>query len=200
MLIILIMGYGFSLVVGSTDTLGLWYTLKSVQNLGSLELCVAIPWYNEDDSPALLYAVGNVSANGSAGDPVPSVDDQTEPMLLLQVEPPASPFLVPHEHLRHPPSVLVTERTILKIINLSFERNVRFPSEIYLGFFLKTQNRYIFCSIYIKIDSTDNHFQFISVLYTVSSLCIVGELNWRSQSLWLSISTVWRWQKLIFCL
>ena len=75
-----------------------------------LELCETIPGYNEDDSPALLYTVHDVSTNGSAGDPVPLVDDQPEAMLLLQVEPPASPLLVPHENVRHPPSVLVAEK------------------------------------------------------------------------------------------
>ena len=65
----------------------------------SFELCVKISGYNEDDSPTLLYAVSDVSANGSAGDPVPLVDDQAESILLLQVEPPTSPLLVPHEHI-----------------------------------------------------------------------------------------------------
>ena len=64
-----------------------------------MNLILVIPGYNEDDSPALLDAVSDVSANGSAGDPVPLVDDQAEPMLLLQVEPPASPLLVPHENV-----------------------------------------------------------------------------------------------------
>ena len=65
----------------------------------SLELSAGIPGNNENDSPALLYAVSDVSTNGSAGDPVPLVDDQAEPMLLLQVEPPASPLLVLHENI-----------------------------------------------------------------------------------------------------
>ena len=65
----------------------------------SLEPCAGIPGYNEDDSSTLLDAVSDVSTNSSAGDPVPPVDDQAEPMLLLQVEPPASPLLVPHENI-----------------------------------------------------------------------------------------------------
>ena len=78
-----------------------------------MNVILVIPGYNEDDSPALLDAVSDVSANSSAGDPVPLVDDQAEPMLLLQVKPPASPLFVPHKHVRHPPSVLVTEKTVL---------------------------------------------------------------------------------------
>ena len=57
-----------------------------------------IPGYNEDNSSAFLNAVSDVSTNGSTRDPVPLVDDQAESMLLLQVEPPASSLLVPHEH------------------------------------------------------------------------------------------------------
>ena len=64
-----------------------------------MNVILVIPGYNEDDSPALLDAVSDVSANGSAGDPVPLVDDRAEAMLLLQVEPPAPPLLVPHENV-----------------------------------------------------------------------------------------------------
>ena len=63
---------------------------SSIAHPKSTELCVNIPGNNEYDSPALLDTVSDVSTNGSAGDPVPLVDDQAEPMLLLQVEPPAS--------------------------------------------------------------------------------------------------------------
>ena len=63
------------------------------------DIDLILPGYNEDDSPALLDAVSDVSTNSSAGDPVPLVDDQAEPMLLLQVEPPASPLLVLHENV-----------------------------------------------------------------------------------------------------
>ena len=73
-----------------------------------------IPGYDEYDFPALVDAVGDVSANGSAGDPVPLVDDQAEAVLLLQVEPSAPPLLVPHEDFRHPPSILVAEEKISK--------------------------------------------------------------------------------------
>ena len=64
-----------------------------------MNLILVIPGYNEDDSPALLDAVSDVSANSSAGDPVSLVDDEAEPTLLLQVEPPAPPLLVPHENV-----------------------------------------------------------------------------------------------------
>ena len=64
-----------------------------------MNVILVIPGYNEDDSPALLDAVSDVSTNSSASDPVPLVDDQAESILLLQVEPPTSPLLVPHEHI-----------------------------------------------------------------------------------------------------
>ena len=82
-------------------------------DLKGMNLILVIPGYNEDDSPTFLDAVSDVSTNGSADDPVPLMDDQAESMLLLQVEPPTSPLLVPHENVRHPPSVLVTEITVL---------------------------------------------------------------------------------------
>ena len=50
------------------------------QNPWSLDLCETIPRYNEDDSPAFLNAVHDVCTNSSAGDPVPLVDNQAEPM------------------------------------------------------------------------------------------------------------------------
>ena len=50
--------------------------LSSIAHRKSIELCVNIPGNNEDDSPALLYTVSDVSANSSAGDPVPLVDDE----------------------------------------------------------------------------------------------------------------------------
>ena len=130
---------------------------------------MTIPGYNEDDSPAFLDAVSDVSTNGSAGDPVPLVDDQAEPMLLLQVEPPTSWLLVPHEHIRNPPSVLVTEKPLLNV-HKSFEK---------IGFFCiihrvvilvetEFENTLDFTSKHHdkdpnKIYSADDHSQFISV-------------------------------------
>ena len=63
------------------------------------DIDLILPGYNEDNSPTLLNTVSDVSTNGSTGDPVPLVDDQAEPMLLLQVKPPASPLLVLHENV-----------------------------------------------------------------------------------------------------